>query len=159
MIVRAVQKSTGSLYAIKLFYNINNTQHDGFLHEKMVNEKLINQSNLIIAEKCVPFRCVKAPLVLYKSRTEAAYSYIVVPYQKKKTLLNLIQKASLTSKKCVSLKTVKFLWSQMVKCAYNLTKMNSFAHRDIKLDNFVIKSDNTLGLIDFGQCIRIRGVG
>jgi len=79
-----------------------------------------------------------APLVL-ETHINYHYSYIVLPYFEKETLLDLYMKAN---KKCykISKELKNYFWYECLMCVAWLRSFCHLSHCDLKLDNIVIDS-------------------
>ena len=116
MVVCALEKHTLARYAVKLYIN---QAFFEFIKEQEVNARLINHPNVIMATKCVSKGEVNAPLFI-NGKSFGDYSYIVIPYHDRGTLLDLLQKASKTNAHRLSPKTAACLWKQIVKTVLHL---------------------------------------
>lgn len=78
------------------------------------------------------------------------YSYIIVPYCSKGTVIDLIMTAykrrtPLSEELCL------YLFKQLLQAIGFLHDVNELAHLDVKPDNIVVADDYSLSLIDFGH--------
>jgi serine/threonine protein kinase len=83
MVVVAIHMVTGTRYAVKVY--IKTAVYD-FLREKEINERLVNHPSIVIAEECVSSNDVASRFVI-NGHSFSNYSYIVIPYHEKGTLL------------------------------------------------------------------------
>lgn len=90
MVVSALHITSSIRYAIKVY--INHAVYE-FLKEKEVNEHLINHPCIVKAEVCVSSNDVTSTLII-NGHHFSHYSYIVIPYHEKGTLLDLVKKAT-----------------------------------------------------------------
>lgn len=91
---------------------------------------------------------VKHPF-LYRGVTFTNYSYIVLPYCGKSSLLDLLMYAN-SKKYRLSIELQRYLAKQIVQAIETLHNAG-LAHLDIKPDNFMICDDLSVSLIDFGH--------
>jgi serine/threonine protein kinase len=78
------------------------------------------------------------------------YSYIVLPFCERGTLLDLLLKV-IKSERKLSDGLQKYLSKQLVMALLQLHNVDGLAHLDLKPDNIVITNDLRLALIDFGH--------
>lgn len=78
------------------------------------------------------------------------YSYILVPFCSKGSLLEFLLKA-IETKKRFSAGLVKYIARQLLQAVAQLHNANKLAHLDLKPDNVVIMDDFNLSLIDFAH--------
>eukprot|EP01117_Protostelium_nocturnum_P019398 TRINITY_DN8405_c0_g1_i1.p1 TRINITY_DN8405_c0_g1~~TRINITY_DN8405_c0_g1_i1.p1 ORF type:complete len:279 (+),score=77.28 TRINITY_DN8405_c0_g1_i1:638-1474(+) len=83
---------------------------------------------------------------------EGIYHYLVMEYIKGQDLFAMISKRDFSPFKE---KEVKRIFKQIVK-AVQYVHDQSFAHRDIKMENIIINEVGKIKLIDFGLCARIQ---
>ena len=101
-----MDRDTGLRHAVKLY--VDHTYSE-FIKEKMMNESLVNHPNVIIATKCVSYDETGASLFI-NSKVIAHYSYIVLPFYERGTLLDLIKKAYQPNSQGLSPDAVKHIW-------------------------------------------------
>lgn len=65
------------------------------------------------------------------------------------SVIGFLEKASKQGR-VLSKNTSLYLCKQVIKALFELHMINKIAHCDVKPDNFIIKDDYTVGLIDFG---------
>lgn len=82
------------------------------------------------------------------------YSYIVLPYCRNGTLIDLLMTVQDQDKK-LSMELCKYMFRQVLDCLHFMHHVNKLAHLDLKPDNIVINDDYTLSLIDFGHTNRV----
>ena len=92
---------------------------------------------------------IQAPLII-KENTYPVYAYILLPYYKNGTLLDLIMKSNSKNIK-LSTGLKNYLWLQCLLCVYDLLCRSELSHLDLKPDNFIFDDDCRLMLIDFGH--------
>ena len=91
---------------------------------------------------------ITAPFVL-ETHIDYHYSYIVLPYFEKETLLRVYMNANKKHYQ-ISNRLKDYFWYESLKCVAELLVSSGLSHCDIKPDNIVIDFDNRLRFIDFG---------
>ena len=92
-----------------------------------------------------------SPLMLGSGESLRSYTYMVLPFMKKGTLLNLLMTANSKSSLSLSGELKQYLCAQAVRSVAHLHEKDKLAHGDIKPDNFLITDEYTLALIDFAH--------
>lgn len=95
-----------------------------------------------------------SPSIRVQGETYDAWGYLLIPYCKNGTLIDLVLNAH-AKKLAIPPLLVKYLARQVLEGMMQLHQHEHLAHRDIKPDNIVIKDDLTLAFIDFAQATKI----
>ncbi|PVU95484.1 hypothetical protein BB561_001793 [Smittium simulii] len=131
----------GNKYAIKSFFCPQNKSVASFPDYEMLSPEIrisayFNHPNII-----------KVHRMIFETN---GYIYIVMEYCDR-DLFTLI--SDLHTNNSVKLATINHLFYQLIQAIFYLHNQAFVVHRDIKLDNICISSDNNLKLIDFGCSI------
>jgi serine/threonine protein kinase len=126
-----------------------------FEKEKLANLQIApNTKRQVRMVSSVAQNQVSAPLII-NNRSHLGYSYIVVPFRKNGTLLDLLINANEKHIK-LSKSLQNYLWLQCVICVYDLDARSKLSHLDLKPENFVFDDNFLLQLIDFGQASKFN---
>ena len=92
-----------------------------------------------------------SPLILGSGEVLSSYTYMVLPFMQKGSLLNLLMTANSKSSLGLSGELKQYLCAQAVRAVAQMHETDMFAHGDIKPDNFLITDDYSLALIEFAH--------
>lgn len=92
---------------------------------------------------------IQAPLII-NGDNYPVYAYILLPYYRNGTLLDLLMKANINNNR-LSTGLKNYLWLQCLLCVYDLLGRSGLSHLDLKPDNFIFDDNWRLMLIDFGH--------
>jgi serine/threonine protein kinase len=120
-----------------------------FLSEAERNMRLKSSQRVLTMTKAVG-AYDEMPSLIIGDQILLAYNYIVVPYCKKGSLIIFLLRA-LKKKIQLSHELKMYLFKQCIMAVHELHTSSGMAHNDIKPDNYVIKDDGTLALIDFAH--------